>query len=36
MYFLGTEEKEKWMQDYMEMETTVARMQVQDAETASI
>jgi len=34
MHFLYHEEKEKWIEDYVERETTLARKQVQDAETA--
>jgi len=34
MHFLSNEEKEKWIEDYVEKETMVARMLVQDAETA--
>jgi len=34
MLFLSNEEKEKWFEDYVERETTVARKRVQDAETA--
>ena len=34
-HFLHNEEKEKWIEDYVERETAVARMQVEDAETAS-
>jgi hypothetical protein len=33
MHFLSNEEKEKWIEDFVERETTVARKQVQDAET---
>jgi hypothetical protein len=32
--FLNEKEKEKWIQDYMERETAVARKRVEDAETA--
>jgi hypothetical protein len=32
--FLNYKEKEKWIEDYVERETTVARKQVEDAETA--
>jgi hypothetical protein len=32
--FLNYKEKEKWMEGYVERETTVARKQVEDAETA--
>jgi hypothetical protein len=32
--FLNNEEKEKWIEDYVERETAVARKRVQDAETA--
>jgi len=34
MHFLSNEEREKWIEDYVERETAVARQQVQDAETA--
>jgi len=33
-HFLSNEEREKWIQDYVERETAVARQRVQDAETA--
>jgi len=33
-HFLSTEEKEKWMEDYVERETAGARKQVEDAEAA--
>jgi len=33
-HFSSNDEKEKWIQDYVERETTVARKWVQDAETA--
>ena len=33
-HFLSNEEKEKSIQDYVERETAVARMQVEDPETA--
>jgi len=32
-YFLSNEEKEKWIEDYMERESAVARKRIQDAET---
>jgi len=32
--FLSNEEKEKWIKDYMERETTAARKRVEDAEAA--
>jgi hypothetical protein len=32
--FLNNEEKEKWIEDYVERETAGARNRVQDAETA--
>jgi hypothetical protein len=32
--FLNNKEKEKWIEDYVERETAVARKQVEDAETA--
>jgi len=32
--FLGNQEKEKWIEDYVDGETAVVREQVQDAETA--
>jgi len=31
MHFLSNEEKEKWIEDYVERETTGARMFVEDA-----
>jgi len=34
MQFSSNEEKAKWIKDYVDRETTLARMQVQDAETA--
>jgi len=34
MHFLSNEEKEKWIDDYVERETAVARLRVEDAETA--
>jgi len=34
MHFLSNAEKEKWIVDYVERETAVARTRVQDAETA--
>jgi len=34
MHILGNEEQQKWIDDYVDRETTVARKQVQDAETA--
>jgi len=34
MHFLRNEEKEKWIEDYDNRETAVARKRVQDAETA--
>jgi hypothetical protein len=34
MYFLSTEEKEKWIEDHVERETTGARKRVEDAEAA--
>jgi len=33
-HFLSNEEKEKWIQDYVQRETAVPRKQVEDAETA--
>jgi hypothetical protein len=33
MHFVGNEEKEKWIDDYVERLTTVAGMRVPDAET---
>jgi len=33
-HFLSHEEKEQWIEDYVERETAVARKQVEDAETA--
>jgi hypothetical protein len=35
-HILNNEEKEKWIEDYVERETVVARHRVQDAETAII
>jgi hypothetical protein len=35
-YFLSKDEKVKWMKNYVGTEPTVARMRVQDAETAII
>jgi len=32
--FLSNEEKETWIEDYVERETAVARKRVEDAETA--
>jgi hypothetical protein len=32
--FLNSKEKEKWIEDYVERETAVARKQVKDTETA--
>jgi len=34
MHFLSNEEKLKWIEDYVERETTGARKQVEDAEAA--
>jgi hypothetical protein len=34
MHFLSNEEKEKWIEDFVERETAVARKRVEDAETA--
>jgi len=34
MHFSNNKEKEKWIEDYVERETAVARKRVQDAETA--
>ena len=34
MHFLSNEEKEKWIEDYVERETAGARKQVEDAEAA--
>jgi len=34
MHFLSNEEKGKWIEDFVERETPVARKRVQDAETA--
>jgi len=36
IHFLSNEEREKWIEDYVERETAVARQPVQDAETAII
>jgi hypothetical protein len=36
MHFLSNEEKQKWIEDFVERGTTVARKRVQDAETASM
>ena len=33
-HFLSNDEKEKWIEDFVERETTVARKRVQDTETA--
>jgi GTP cyclohydrolase I len=33
-YFLSNKEKEKWIEDFVERETAVARKRVQDAETS--
>jgi len=33
-HFLSNDKKEKWIEDYVERETAVARKRVQDAETA--
>jgi len=33
-HFLSNEEKEQWIEDYVERETAVARKRVEDAETA--
>jgi hypothetical protein len=33
-YFLSNKEREKWIEDYVERETAVARKRVQDAQTA--
>jgi len=33
-HFLSNEEKEKWIEDFVERETAVARKRVQDAVTA--
>jgi hypothetical protein len=35
-HFLSNEEKEKWIEDFVERETAVARKRVQDAETVII
>jgi len=35
-HILSNEAKEKWIDDYVERETTVARKRVQDPETASM
>jgi hypothetical protein len=35
-HFLSNQEKEKWIEDFVERETAVARNRVQDAETASM
>jgi len=35
-HFLSNEEREKWIEDFVERETAVARKRVQDAETAII
>jgi len=32
-HFLSNEEKEKWIEDYVERDTAVARKRVEDAET---
>jgi len=34
MHFLSNEEKEKWIEDYVDREPAVARKRVEDAETA--
>jgi hypothetical protein len=34
MHFLSNEEKEKWIEDYVDRETAGARKQVEDAESA--
>jgi len=34
MHFLTNEEKDKWIEDYMESETATARIWVEDAEAA--
>jgi len=34
MHFLSNEEKEKWIEDYLERETAGARKRVKDAEAA--
>ena len=34
MHILGNEEQQKWIDDYVDRETAVARKQVQAAETA--
>jgi len=34
MHFISNEDKEKWIKDYVERETAVARKRVEDAETA--
>jgi hypothetical protein len=34
MHFLTNEEREKWIEDYVERETAVARKRIQDAKTA--
>jgi len=33
-HFVSNEEKEQWIEDYVERETAVARKRVEDAETA--
>jgi len=33
MHYVSNEEKEKWIEDYVEGETPVARQRVDDAET---
>jgi len=35
MHFLSNEEKEKWIEDYVQRETAMARKRVEDAETAT-
>jgi len=35
-HFLSNEEREKWIEDFVERETAVARKRVQDAETANM
>ena len=34
-YFLRNQHKEKWIEDYVDSETSVAKMPVEDAERAS-
>jgi len=36
MQFLSNKEREKWIEDYVERKTAVARQRVQDAESATM